>query len=143
MIFMQRSLSKSLQKTIKNLIDMAPLLVGTLFLLGLVMTIVPDSFYHTIFGRNFFLNAITGGILGSIMAGNPMTSYVIGGELLKKGVGLAAATAFIIAWVSVGVVQIPIEAKALGKKFAFWRNFLSFVFAVLLGITAAAIMGKW
>lgn len=122
---------------------MAPLLIGTIFLLGLVMTIVPDSFYHVIFGKNFFLNAITGGILGSVMAGNPMTSYVIGGELLKKGVGLAAATAFIIAWVSVGVVQIPIEARALGKRFTFWRNFISFIFAVLIGIATAIIMGKW
>lgn len=140
---MERSLTKSIRKTVKNLIDMAPLLIGTVFLLGLVMTIVPDSFYHVIFGKNFFLNAITGGILGSVMAGNPMTSYVIGGELLKKGVGLAAATAFIIAWVSVGVVQIPIEARALGKRFTFWRNAISFVFAVLIGIATAIIMGKW
>ncbi|MFH0856911.1 MAG: hypothetical protein V1860_03370 [bacterium] len=140
---MQRSLSESIRKTIKNLLDMAPLLAGTLFLLGLVITIVPDSLYHSIFGKIFFLNAITGGILGSVLAGNPIESYIIGGELLKKGVGLAAATAFIISWVTVGVVQIPIEAKAIGKKFTLWRNFISFIFAVLIGIATTVILGRW
>lgn len=140
---MERSLSKSIKKTIKNLIDMMPMLIGTVFLLGLVMTIVPDAFYHSLFGKNFYLNAITGGLLGSVLAGNPIESYIIGGELVRKGVGLAAATAFIIAWVTVGVVQIPIEAKALGKKFTLWRNFISFIFAILIGIATAVILGRW
>ncbi len=137
---MEKSLKKSMKKSAKIFLGMMPFLIGTVILLGLFMTIAPNSLYESLFGRNFVLDAFTGGALGSIMAGNPLTSYVIGGELLKKGVGLAAVTAFVISWVTVGVAQMPIEAKAFGKKFTFWRNFVSFIFAVLIGIATLYVL---
>lgn len=137
---MERSLKKSMSKSSKNLLNMFPLLMGTVFLLGLFMKIMPESFYGVLFGRNFLLDALAGSALGSAMVGNPITSHIIGGELLKKGIGLAAVTAFVIAWVTVGMVQIPIEAKALGKKFTFWRNVMGFISAALIGIATALIM---
>ena len=74
------------------------------------------------------------------MAGNPVTSYVLGGEFLTQGVGLVAVTAFIVAWVTVGLVQLPAEALLLGKKFAVTRNIVSFFFAIIVALITAGIM---
>ncbi|MBN2318619.1 MAG: hypothetical protein JXR49_06065 [Acidobacteria bacterium] len=48
----------------------------------------------------------------------PINSYVVADELLRNNVGFFAVTAFLVTWVTVGLVQIPAEASALGKKFA-------------------------
>ena len=75
-----------------------------------------------------------GSTVGSISAGNPITSYIIGGELLKEGISLFAVTAFITAWVTVGIIQLPAEASILGKRFALARNILSFIFSIIVAI---------
>ena len=75
-----------------------------------------------------------GALLGSVSAGNPITSYILAGEFLKQGVSLLAVTAFILAWVTVGLIQLPAESLMLGKKFAVARNTVSFVTAIAVAI---------
>jgi hypothetical protein len=54
----------------------------------------------------------------SAVLGCELTSYVIGGEVRHEGVGMVAITAFIVSWVTVGIIQLPAEAVMLGKRFA-------------------------
>ncbi len=48
-----------------------------------------------------------------------------------------AVTAFILAWVSVGIVQLPMESALFGKKFAITRNIVSFVTAMIIAALTA------
>lgn len=48
------------------------------------------------------------------------------GELLEQGAGLVAVTAFLVAWVTVGLIQLSVESILLGKKFAVSRNIFQF-----------------
>lgn len=57
-----------------------------------------------------FRDTIIGSAIGSIAAGNPIMSYIIGGELMKEDVSLFAITTFIVTWVTVSIVQFPAEA---------------------------------
>jgi hypothetical protein len=52
-----------------------------------------------------------------------------------------AITAFIVAWVTVGVIQLPAEALMLGKRFAFVRNGISFVTALIISIIIVLTLG--
>jgi hypothetical protein len=118
-----------------------PLILGTILLVSLLVTIIPKSFYLAVFQGNVVLDPVIGSAVGSVSAGNPLVSYIIGGELLKQGISLIAVTAFIVAWVTVGFVQLPAESMILGKKFAFIRNILSFVFAIVVALLTVAILG--
>ena len=89
----------------------------------------------------FFFDSFIGSAIGSISAGTPITSYIFGGELLKQGVGLIAVTAFLVAWVTVGFVQLPAESMILGKRFAFIRNLTAFVLAIIAALITVAIFG--
>ena len=115
-----------------------PMILGTLLLVSLA-SLIPKSFYIKIF-QGTFLDPLIGAIIGSISAGNPVTSYIFGGEMMKNGVGLMAVTAFIVSWVTVGTIQIPAESMILGKKFALIRNLLSFILAIIIGILTAVLM---
>jgi uncharacterized membrane protein YraQ (UPF0718 family) len=91
---------------------------------------IPETWYSKIFTNSFF-DPIIGAFLGSITFGNPVNSFVVGGELLSEGVSMYAVTAFMIAWVTVGVIQMPAEITYFGIKKTLLRNSLAFVFSVL------------
>lgn len=117
-----------------------PSIVGVLLLIGLIQQ-VDLAKIQFIFTGNLFFDAFFGALVGSVAAGNPITSYIIGGELLSKGVSMFAVTAFILAWVTVGIVQLPAESVILGRRFALTRNITSFLLAILVSIITVATLG--
>jgi len=130
----QKNLLTSFLNTLKNFGSTLPLLLGVILLLGLFRTFVSKQMIQSVFTGELLRDTLTGAVIGSFLAGNPITSYIIGGELLKEGVSLFAVTAFIVTWVTVGIVQFPAEAAILGKRFALARNVLSFILAILVSI---------
>ena len=119
---------------------MFPIIMGTIMLVSLINALVPKSFYGRIFTNNNLFDPLIGALMGSISAGTPLVSYVISGELLKNGVGLIAITAFLLAWVTVGLIQMPAEGMVLGKKFTLVRNLTSFIFAIIIAIIVGYIL---
>ena len=133
------SMKESILKASKGLWKMFPIILGTILLVSLISALVPQSFYSRIFTGNHFLDPFIGSLIGSISAGIPLISYILGGELLKQGISLLAVTAFLVAWVTVGIIQLPAEMMILGKKFALLRNLISFVFAIIVAIITILI----
>lgn len=131
---------KAISKAGKALYMALPILVGVIILIGISKVLIPTSVYTSVFQNNIF-DSLIGSSLGSILAGNPITSYVIGGELLDNGISLMAVTAFLVAWVTVGVVQLPAESMLLGKKFAVFRNLSCFLLAILVAAVTVFLMG--
>ncbi len=119
----------------------SPILIGVILCIGLFNTYVPARTLQKIFTGNVFSDTILGSILGSIIAGNPINSYLIGEKLLADGISLYAVSAFIISWVTVGIVQLPYEISMMGKKFALTRNFLNFILAIIIAIISSVILG--
>ncbi len=136
----QKTLAISFYKAFKSFGTSLPILLGVILLLGLLGTNISPQLISSIFKGKLLRDTIIGSILGSISAGNPITSYIIGAELLKEGVNLFAVTAFMIAWVTVGAIQFPAEAAILGKRFAFVRNSISFTLAILISIATVTIL---
>jgi uncharacterized membrane protein YraQ (UPF0718 family) len=137
----KEGIAASFYKALKNFGVALPVLLGVILLLGLFKIYITPELLSSVFTGNIFRDTMLGSVIGSISAGNPITSYIIGGELLKEGVSLFAVTAFVVAWVTVGLVQIPAEVSILGKRFAFIRNALSFIFATLVAIATVVTLG--
>ncbi len=135
-----KKLKQSVIKAGKGLGNSFPILLGVILLVSLISTIIPTSAYSLLFKNNYLIDSIVGSSLGSILAGNPITSYIIGGELLKQGVSLLAVTAFIVAWVTVGLVQLPAESMLLGKKFAITRNVTAFIFSIIVALITVGVV---
>lgn len=125
---------------IKPLYRAVPVIIGVILLVSIASTIIPNSFYSLFFKENIFIDPFIAAVLGSFLAGNPVTSYILGGEFLSLGISLIAVTAFLISWVTVGLVQLPAEILMLGKKFAISRNILSFIFSILVAILTFLIL---
>ncbi len=125
-------------KTINNFKVALPM-IGGIFLLVNLINLGFAGQYSRIFTNHWLVDPLLGAGAGSISFGMPLTSYVVGGELLKQGVSLIAITAFILAWTTVGVFMLPLEAKFLGKRFAITRNIINFIFAIIIAVLTVAI----
>ena len=118
-----------------------PIFIGVILCIGLFNTFIPARILQKIFTGNVFSDTILGSITGSVIAGNSINSYIIGKQLLFDGISLYAIISFLICWVTVGIIQLPYEISVMGKKFAFTRNLLSFLFAILIAIIGSTILG--
>ena len=120
--------------------SMLPIFLGVVLLIGLLNTFVSRNFLAALFSGNPVLDTLLGAFFGSILAGNAINSYIIGGELLQYGVSLFTVTALIITWVTVGLVQLPVEIAALGRRFALLRNGICFILSIPIAIITVFIV---
>jgi len=128
----QSSWLDSLTKAGKGVLSMLPVIAGVILLLGLFNTFVTGEIITSLFRGVYIFDGLVGSLLGSILAGNAITSYIIGNELLSKQVSLFAVTTFMVSWVTVGLVQLPAEMTALGKRFSLLRNAISFLLSFVV-----------
>lgn len=129
-------LTRSLRKTAWTFVGLLPVIVGMLLLTSLAVTAFPERISADLFGNSDALDALIGASVGSVAAGHPLASYLLGGELLRSGVSLIAVTALIVSWVTVGLVQLPAEALMLGVRFAAYRNVICFFSAIAIAFLA-------
>ncbi len=136
----KKQLISSLRKTVSMFVSMLPILAGVILLTGLALEFLPTDKVAEWFGRSNLMDGLIGATFGSVAAGHPLTSYILGGELLKKGISLVAVTALLVSWVTVGSIQFPAEALMLGRRFALYRNLLCFGFSILIAVLTVATL---
>lgn len=132
-MFDKKIIKKAADKTYKNFKIALPIMAGILMFIGLVNPPL-KKYYISIFTGNYIFDPLIGAMAGSASFGIPITSYIAGGELLGSGVSLLAVTAFILTWTTVGIVMLPLEISALGRRFAIARNFTNFFFSIIIAI---------
>ena len=114
-----------------------PMLLAVIGLVGIFKTYVTPEMIRTLFNGEIIHDMIVGTAVGAVSVGQPFVSYIIGGELLKEGASFYGVTAFILSFVTLGVVQLPMEFGIFGVRFTLWRNFLSLVFAFVVAFVTA------
>ncbi len=131
----------SFKKASLSLVKSLPYFIGIILLMGMLKIFIPPETLLKIFTGKIFIDTGIGALIGSVLAGNPVNSYIIGHVLLKDGVSLFVITAFIVSWTTVGVVQIPYEIQTLGKGFAIARNGLCFLLSIFVSVVTVLILG--
>jgi predicted Fe-Mo cluster-binding NifX family protein len=134
------TLFQALRSSYNQFTNLLPIMLGVVLLIGLFNAFVSREFLSLMFSGNKIQDTLLGACIGSIFAGNPINSYIIGGELLEYGVSLFAVTALIVAWVTVGLVQLPAEIVALGRRFALVRNAISFLLSIIIAIITVSVL---
>lgn len=132
---------RSLLAARQTLWRMAPLLLAIFALIGLFQEFVPPEMIHTWLGaENHLLSLLNGGLVGAIAIGPPVAAFPIAGSFIETGAWPPAAATFIVSWVSVGVITLPVEAHVFGWRFALWRNLITFLAALLIGLIIGGLV---
>jgi uncharacterized membrane protein YraQ (UPF0718 family) len=132
---MSMGMAKSMMKT------MASQIVAILFLIGLILTFVPPESIKKILAQTSpLLATLISAALGSITLIPAFVAFPLVGSFVDIGVGIVPAVAFLTTLTMVGIATFPLERQEFGTKFALSRNFLSFVFAVVIALVMGVII---
>ena len=134
-----QKIKTSSTKSLKWLIDILPILIGIILLVSMINNLVPKSFFNKIFTWNGFADSFIGAWLWSILTWNPITWYILWKWFLNNWISLVAVTAFLVAWTTVWIIQLPAESLVLWKKFAIYRNISAFFMAIIVAIITVYI----
>jgi predicted Fe-Mo cluster-binding NifX family protein len=137
----QKDVVLAFRSAFNQIKNMLPIMTGVIFLVGLFNAFVSKDSLTPFFSGSMWRDSLCGACIGSLFAGNPINSYIIGGQMLELGVSLVAVTAFICSWVTVGLIQFPTESAALGWKFAFVRNLSCFGLSIAISFVMMFILG--
>ncbi len=121
--------------------SMMPMILSIVGLMGLFQAMVSRELLASLFTGDPVKDTLIGTVAGGIAVGQALVSYILGGELLEQGISIYAVTAFILAWVTLGIVQLPLEAEVLGLRFTIYRNILAFVSTILVSIGTVWTIG--
>lgn len=131
----------ALRKAARQFFGIIPVLAGVILLVGLFHGFMPRNLLLTVFSGNAIQDTLWGACIGSILAGNPVNSYVIGETLLKIGVSLFGVTALMLSWINVGLIQLPVEISAFGVRFALLRNTAAFIMILVISMLTVLFTG--
>lgn len=116
-------------------------ILGVLLLIGLVLTLVsPDVIEQTLGGETGIFALLMSALVGTITLIPAFVAFPLIGSLRDSGAGIMSLTAFLTTLTMVGFVTFPLEMKSFGKKFALFRNGLSFVFAIVIAVIMGQVM---
>ncbi len=136
-----RKAAKAVKIGARTLLDLMPLLLAVFALVGLFQEFLPPELIEKFFGTGHrLLSLIAGSMLGAISIGPPLASYPIAGKMLTEGAWPPAVAAFILTWISVGIVTLPFEAKIFGWRFALIRNSVTLIAAMLMGLLLGRVL---
>jgi uncharacterized membrane protein YraQ (UPF0718 family) len=132
-----------LENAVKTIFSMIPMILGVVGVVGIFRTFVSRSLLASLFNGGLVHDTFMGTIGGMIAVGQALISYILGGELLEEGVSLYAVTAFVLAWVTLGIVQLPMESEILGLRFTVIRNIAAFFSTLFVAVTTVMILEWW
>lgn len=134
----KNSIREAFEKSLNSFLSMLPMLFAIILLLGIFNVYITKDILASFFISNVFFDTVTGTLMGGVLTGNPMISYILGGELTDAGISLYAVTAFVLSWVTIGIVQLPAEVEIFGLKFVFIRTLLTFITTILVSLLTVA-----
>jgi len=135
------TLKKAFTKALISFISITPMLIAVMGLVGLMQIYVTPDILSTFFGHGSLVDTLVGTLAGAISMGQGMISYVVAEGLMEQGVSLYALSAFILAWVTLGFVQLPAEASVFGVRFTFYRNVLTLLSTIIVAYATVLTVG--
>jgi uncharacterized membrane protein YraQ (UPF0718 family) len=132
---------QALKKAWKSFENILPQFLVILLLIGFVLSVLtPQQISSLIGGDSGWGGVMLASILGSITLIPGFIAFPLAAALIKSGAGTMQIAAFISTLMMVGVVTIPMEIKFFGKKAAYLRNGLAFIFSLLVALIMGVVI---
>jgi uncharacterized membrane protein YraQ (UPF0718 family) len=132
----------ALKNGFKSFENIMPQFLFIIIIVSIVLSIVNPSTISNLIGPESKLFGIAlSSIVGSITMMPTFVAFSIGDSLLKSGAGYAQVSALISTLTMVGVLTFSLEASYIGKKAAFYRNFIAFLFSFLVAFFVGGVLG--
>lgn len=126
---------KAIINGLKSFEKIMPQFLSIVIIISITLSVLNTEIISEIIGKDSgFLGIILASIVGSITTMPTFVAFSIGNQLLQNGAGYAQVSALITSLTMVGILTFSLESQYIGKKAAFYRNFLAFLFSFIVAI---------
>lgn len=133
---------KALLKAWKVFEKILPEFLVVVLLVGVMMATLNTKTISQIIGADSgWIGVVLAAIVGSVTLIPGFIAFPTAALLLQGGAGYMQIGAFVSTLMMVGVVTLPVEIKYFGKRLAFLRNILAFVFSFLVAYIIGLVVG--
>lgn len=144
------SFLKDKEKTKKAVINgfksfekIMPQFLSIVIVISIILVILKPEIISKLIGKNSgYLGVLFSSIIGSITVMPTFVAFSTSNILLKNGAGYAQISALVSTLTMVGLLTFNLEADYIGKKAAFYRNLLAFLFSFIVAIFMGGVF-KW
>lgn len=127
---------------LKSFENIMPQFLFIMIIISIVLCVVnPITISKLIGPKSNFLGILLSSTVGSITMMPTFVAFSTGDSLLRSGAGIAQVSALISTLTMVGILTFTLEASYIGKKAAFYRNFLAFLFAFFVAFFVGGVLG--
>lgn len=131
----------AIKSAIKSFENIMPQFLSIILVVGFILAMLNPKTISALIGESSnFLGVILSSIIGSVTIMPTFVAFSTGNTLLQNGAGISQVAALISTLTLVGIVTYPLEAKYIGKKAAFLRNFIAFLFSFLVAFIIGKVM---
>lgn len=132
---------KALKLAFTSFEGIMPQFLSVIVFVGILLAYVtPETISKFIGNSSGFLGIIFSAVIGSITLLPTFVAFSLGNTLLISGAGYSQVAALISTLTLVGLITFSMEAKFIGKKAAFLRNFLAFLFSFIVALFVGKVM---
>ena len=147
-IFLIISFFKDKRKTktaiitgLKSFENIMPQFLSIIIIVGMLLSFLDaETISHLIGESSGVLGVIFSAVIGSITMMPTFVAFSLGNTLLINGAGYSQVAALVSTLAMVGIVTFPLESKYIGAKAAFLRNFIAFLFSIIVGLILGKVM---
>ena len=126
---------------VKSFENILPQFLFIIVTIGIILAFINPNTISKIIGSNSgFIGVILSAILGSITMMPTFVAFSLGNTLLLNVAGYSQVGTLVSTLVLVGMMTYTLESQYIGKRAAFLRNFIGFLFSILAGILLGRIM---
>lgn len=131
---------KAIKSSCKSFENIMPQFLSIVIIISLALSIVNPSTISNLIGPDSgILGTTISAIIGSITIMPTFVAFSTGDSLLKGGAGYAQVAAMISTLTMVGILTFTLEAEYIGKKAAFFRNLIAFLFAFVVAFFVGGV----
>jgi len=132
----------ALKKAWKAFENILPEFLSVIVLMGIALAFLDPEVVSKIIGRQSgWLGVVLSAVVGAVTLIPGFVAFPMAAMVLNNGAGYMQIGAFVSTLMMVGVVTLPLEIKYFGRKLAFWRNGLAFVFSFLVAYVIDKVVG--
>ena len=132
---------KAIIKALNSFENIMPQFLSIIIIVGIILSLLDTETISKLIGsQSGFLGVLFSAIVGSTVLMPTFVAFSTADTLLKSGAGYAQVAALVSTLTLVGVMTFTLEAKYIGKKAAFVRNFIAFLFSFLVAFFIGVVL---
>ncbi len=132
----------ALKKAVKAFEAILPQFLVVLIFVAITLSVLDTATISRLLGtQSGFFGVLAASLVGAITLIPGFIAFPAAAALLQNGAGATQIAAFVSSLMMVGVVTLPMEIKHFGRKAAFMRNALAFIFSLIAAVFVGWVVG--